>query len=149
VPQPSANLRAPPVPAGGLWPFHRVRAGACFCARQGTRSEVWSFQISDEERRLEQKQARPFGLRGKCRHAALRDLTREPPLPAPHALPGDICRSNADCAQTVTDPRVEAALLPRVRCVSEGGKCVAVFHPTAIPARLRESDCPGPVRLGP
>src|SRR5690606_5984763 len=90
----------------GLLPFHRVRAGACFCARQGTRSVVWSFQISDEERRLAQKQARPFGLRGKCRHAALRDLAREPPLPASRALPGDICRGNADCAETATDPSV-------------------------------------------
>ena len=57
--------------------FVRVRAGACFCARQGTRSEVWSFQISDEKRCIAQKQARPEGLRGKCRHAALRNLARE------------------------------------------------------------------------
>ena len=89
--------------------FVRVRAGACFCARQGTRSEVWSFQISDEKRRIAQKQARPEGLRGKCRHAALRNLARERPLPASRALrnaarPGDICRSNAECDETGTDP---------------------------------------------
>jgi len=41
------------------------RAGACFCAKQGARSEVWSFQMSDEERGVAQKQARPEGLRGK------------------------------------------------------------------------------------
>ncbi|WP_312256398.1 methyltransferase family protein [Stutzerimonas nitrititolerans] len=57
---------------GSLWPWFRVccrfvrgRAGACFCAKQGARSEVWSFQMSDEERSVAQKQARPFGLRGK------------------------------------------------------------------------------------
>src|SRR5690606_20273456 len=32
------------------------------------------FQIHDEKRRIAQKQARPEGLRGKCRHAALRNL---------------------------------------------------------------------------
>jgi len=32
---------------------------------QGARSEVWSFQMSNEERSVAQKQARPFGLRGK------------------------------------------------------------------------------------
>src|SRR5690606_1970649 len=41
--------------AKGLLPFRRGRAGACFCARQGTRSEVWSFQISDEKRSIAQK----------------------------------------------------------------------------------------------
>src|SRR5690606_28430254 len=87
--------------------FVRVRAGACFCARQGTRSEVWSFQISDEKRRIAQKQARPEGLRGKCRHAALRNLARERPLPASRALPGDICRSNAECDETGTDLALE------------------------------------------
>src|SRR5690606_5214123 len=85
--------------------FVRVRAGACFCARQGARSEVWSFQMSDEKRRIAQKQARPEGLRGKCRHAALRNLARERPLPASRALPGAICRSNAECDETGTDPR--------------------------------------------
>ena len=79
------------------------------------------FQMSDEKRRIAQKQARPFGLRGKCRHAALRDLARAPPFPASRAthmdvvnaasppgagaaLPGDIWRSNADCVETATDP---------------------------------------------
>ncbi|WP_312234841.1 hypothetical protein, partial [Stutzerimonas nitrititolerans] len=62
-----------------------------------------------EKRRIAQKQARPEGLRGKCRHAALRNLARERPLPASRALrnaarPGDICRSNAECDETGTDP---------------------------------------------
>jgi len=61
--------------------------------------------MSDEKRRIALKQARPFGLRGKCRHAALRDLAREPPLPASRALPGDIWRSNAARGETATDPR--------------------------------------------
>src|SRR5690606_13812429 len=56
--------------------FVRSRAVACFCARQGTRSAVWSFQISDEKRRIAQKQARPEGLGGKWRQTALRDLAR-------------------------------------------------------------------------
>src|SRR5690606_8849883 len=47
----------------------------------------------------------PPRLRGKCRHAALRDLAREPPLPASRALPGDIWRSNAARDETATDPR--------------------------------------------
>ena len=33
--------------------------------------------MSVEKRSIAQKQARPFGLRGKWRHAALRDLARE------------------------------------------------------------------------
>jgi len=36
----------------------------------------FGFQISDEKRRIAQKQARPEGLRGKWRQAALRDLAR-------------------------------------------------------------------------
>jgi len=64
------------------------------------------FQISDEKRRIAQKQARPFGLRGKYRQAALRDLAREPPLPASRALPGDIWRSNPECAEMGTDPKI-------------------------------------------
>ena len=28
--------------------FIRGRAGVCFCARQGARSVIWLFQISDE-----------------------------------------------------------------------------------------------------
>ena len=62
------------------------------------------FQMSDEKRRIAQKQARPEGLRGKCRQAALRDLIREQPLPASRALPGDIWRSNAARDETGTDP---------------------------------------------
>src|SRR5690606_21645762 len=91
--------------------FVRVRAGACFFSKQGTRSVVWSLQISDEKRRIAQKQARPERLRGKCRHAALRDLARERPLPASRALPGDICRSNAERDETGTDPRALLRLL--------------------------------------
>src|SRR5690606_39217021 len=48
--------------------FVRGRAGACFGAKQGARSEVWSFQMSDEERSVAQKQARPLGLRGSRRN---------------------------------------------------------------------------------
>jgi len=33
--------------------------------------------MSDEKRSIAQKLARPKGLRGKWRHAALRDLARE------------------------------------------------------------------------
>ena len=67
------------------------------------------FQMSDEKRRIAQKQARPEGLRSKSRHAALRDLAREPPLPASRALrnaarPGDIWRSTAARDETATDP---------------------------------------------
>jgi hypothetical protein len=32
---------------------------------------LWSFQMSVEKRRIAQKQARPYGLRGKYRHALL------------------------------------------------------------------------------
>ncbi len=71
------------------------------------------FQMNDEKRRIAQKQARPEGLRGKSRHAALRDLAREPPLPASRALrnaarPGEIWRSNAARDETATDPRMGA-----------------------------------------
>jgi predicted pyridoxine 5'-phosphate oxidase superfamily flavin-nucleotide-binding protein len=89
--------------------FVRGRAGARFFARQGTRSEVWLFQMNDEKRSLAKKRARPSGLRGKCRHAALRDLTREQPLPTSRALPGDIWRSNAASGETGSDPTVAVA----------------------------------------
>ena len=35
------------------------------------RREVWLFQMSVEKRSIALKQARPFGLRGKYRHALL------------------------------------------------------------------------------
>ncbi|WP_213908459.1 hypothetical protein [Stutzerimonas nitrititolerans] len=60
--------------------------------------------MNDELRRIAQQQARPEGLRGKYRHAALQGLARERPLPAPRALPGDIFRSNAARDETETDP---------------------------------------------
>jgi hypothetical protein len=41
------------------------------------RREVWLFQMSIEKRRIALKQARPFGLRAKSRHAVLWDLARE------------------------------------------------------------------------
>src|SRR5690606_14467115 len=89
--------------------FVRVRAGACFCAMRRFSSLIWNDQTSLLVPCLAQKQARPEGLRGKCRHAALRNLARERPLPASRALrnaarPGDICRSNAECDETGTDP---------------------------------------------
>ena len=90
----------------GLLPFQHNRAGACFSARQGMRGEIWLFQMSIEKRRIALKQARPFGLRVKSRHALLWALAREQPLPASHAWPGEILRSNAACAETPTDPKV-------------------------------------------
>src|SRR5262245_9178273 len=57
----------------GLLTFRSGRDGACFCAGQGARRVVWSFQMNDEQRGAAQKQARPSGLRGKWRHASLRD----------------------------------------------------------------------------
>ncbi|WP_448127297.1 MerR family DNA-binding protein [Salinicola sp. NYA28a] len=54
-----------------------------------------------------QKLARPFGLRGKWRHAALRGWKREPPFSASRAWPGAIWRSNAVRAETSTDPSLD------------------------------------------
>jgi len=61
--------------------------------------------MSDEKRSRAQKQARPFGLRGKLHQAVLQDLAREQPLPASCALPGEIWRSNAVRDETSTDPK--------------------------------------------
>ncbi|AYC34787.1 hypothetical protein D3880_21490 [Pseudomonas cavernae] len=57
--------------------FRHGRDGACFCAGLGARREVWSFQMSVEQRRAAQKQARPCGLRGN----AVRDETSTDPRP--------------------------------------------------------------------
>ncbi|MDP3813616.1 hypothetical protein [Pseudomonas sp.] len=67
--------------------------------------------MSDEKRSSAQKQARPFGLRGKWRQAALQGLARERPLPAPCALPGVIWRSNAARRETATDPKCAVTFL--------------------------------------
>ncbi|WP_218777052.1 hypothetical protein, partial [Salinicola salarius] len=84
--------------------FMHGRAGTSFCAGQGVRNVIWSFQMNDEKCSTVQKPARPFGLRGKWRHAALRDWKREPPLSASRAWPDTIWRSNAVRAETATDP---------------------------------------------
>ncbi|WP_221033703.1 hypothetical protein, partial [Pseudomonas cannabina] len=53
---------------------------------------------------LAAKQARPFGLRAKSRHASLQDLKREQPFSASCAWPGEIWPSNAARDETGTDP---------------------------------------------
>src|SRR5690606_39088349 len=88
------------------------RAGACFCARQGTRSVVWSFQISDEKRSIAKKQARPEGLRAKWCHAALRDLPRDYHClrPAPCLAPfGAATRLATKREKTLDAPLIGAA----------------------------------------
>ncbi|WP_256961147.1 ClpP-like prohead protease/major capsid protein fusion protein [Salinicola salarius] len=61
-----------------------------------------------------QKLARPFGLHGKWRHAALRDWKREPPFSASRAWPGAIWRSNAVRAETSTDPNTTPTAPTRI-----------------------------------
>ncbi|MCE5362378.1 hypothetical protein [Pseudomonas anguilliseptica] len=75
--------------------------------------------MSVEKRCIAQKQARPFGLRAKFRHAVLEDLAREQPLPAPSAWPGEILRGNAVRDETATDPTNRAFIAASpIRCIA-------------------------------
>ena len=104
--------------------FVRVRAGACFLRE--ARHEEGSLVIPNERRitphraktgptRRVARQMSPCGVAGPGKGA---------PLPASRALrnaarPGDIWRSNADCDETGTDPR----LIPVKDSPTPAGSC--------------------------
>ena len=93
-------------------------------ARRETRSLV--AQMSRRVTTYHAKTGRPFGLRGKLRHASLRDLARERPLPASRASRGAIWRSNAARVETATDPsrRWRTAVGRRARSDRAQGRLV-------------------------
>ena len=64
--------------------------GGHFFSGQGALSAVYSLYISEGQRRPEEKWPRPFGLRLRCSHTALRSAYLEQPNCALRALSGRI-----------------------------------------------------------